>query len=69
MSSLTTKYKVCYVAVLYSEHGDKIDEGSEFYFEQEHAIEDAKEMIANHIGNHGTYCYADVVCRVMPVYC
>ena len=67
MSHLTTECKVCYVAVLYSKHGDKIDEGSE-YFMQESAIEDAKERIANHVDRYGTYCYADIICRVMTVY-
>lgn len=67
MSSLTTVCKVCYIAVLYSVDDDKIDEGIE-YFEQEHAIEDAKEMVANYIHKYGTFCYADIICRVIPLY-
>lgn len=67
MSHLTTECEVCYVAVLYSKCDTKIVEGCE-YSEQEHAIKEAKEMIANHVDRYGTYCYADIICRVMPVY-
>lgn len=66
MSSLTTKCRVYYVAVLYSKDDELLD-----WYEcetMEEAIGEAKEMIEHHIDCCYEYCHAKIECKVEPLY-
>ena len=68
MSQLTAKVTVEYVAVLYTEFGNKVDE---LFCDENHdyVVEEAKERLQAQIRDSGyQYFYVVIEERIVPIY-
>lgn len=67
MSHLTSKTKVIYVAMLYDKNDNYVNEGYDADLE-EYAIENAMELVSDAVKRTGTYHYAEIKTKILPVW-
>ena len=67
MSSITTNTKIVWVPLLFDEDDHLINEGNE-HDAKEGALYEGIERAKAYISNTGSYCYAEIRHRVVPIY-